>query len=224
MKTITGLRAQKRKEDRVNVYLDGEYAFSLHVSIAAGLKVGQLLSLEQCEKLEYQEAVYEGYEQALHFLTFRPRSRSEMERYLQGKGWPNEIIQDILAQLENAGWLDDASFSRFWVDSREDFRPRSRRALRVELRRKGVGDQVIEQALQGVDERESAYKAAWERAQKLSRFDRQTFRRRLGGFLQRRGFGYEVVKDTVERLWRECTSGHADARDGEIHFGPSAED
>ncbi len=224
MKTITGLRAQKRKEDRVNVYLDGEYAFSLHLSVAVGLKVGQPLSAEECERLEHQEAVYEGYEQALRFLTFRPRSRSEMEHYLQGKRWASEVIQDILAKLESAGWLDDASFSRFWVDNREDFRPRSRRALRVELRQKGVGDQTIEQALQGIDERESAYRAAWGQAQKLARFDRQTFRRRLGGFLQRRGFGYEVVKDTVERLWRECTGEHVDARDGDIYFGPSAED
>lgn len=224
MKEITALRAQKRREDRVNIYLDGEYAFSLQASLATRLKVGQLLSPEECERLEHEDAVHRGQEQALHFLAYRPRSRSEVERYLQGKEWPDEVIQHILAQLEEAGWLGDASFSRFWVDNREDFRPRSRRALQVELRQKGVSDQVIEQALQGIDERDSAYRAAWGRAQRLARFDRQTFYRRLGGFLQRRGFAYDIVKETVERLWRECTSHPSGARDGDVNFAPSSKD
>jgi len=224
MKTITDLRVQQRKKDRVNVYLEGMYAFSLHISIAEQLKLGQQLSPQECEALCRRDAIYKAYERALHYLSFRPRSRFEVNRYLGGKGIPGDVAREVVAKLEDARWLDDASFARFWVDNREDFKPRSRWALRTELRQKGVSDEIIEQALQDVNEEESVYRAALGRAQRLAHLDYQTFRRRLGGFLQRRGFGYSLVKDTVERLWRECASDQQEARGSSMDFGPSTKD
>lgn len=219
---ITGLRAQQRKTDRVNVYLDGKYAFSLHAPIAAQLRVGQELSEEECARLQRSDAVQRAYELVLRFLAYRPRSRAEMERYLQRKGIAEEMIPEVLGKVASSGWADDVSFAKFWVDNRQYFRPRSRQALRVELRRKGVDQAIVEDALQGVNEEESAYQAAAPRASKLAHLDRQTFRRRLGGFLQRRGFGYGVIKSTVERLWQEYAGDNA--RGSSINFGPSTKD
>jgi len=212
LKTITNLVPQQRKEDRLNVYLDGAFAFGLHASIAADLGVGQQLSPEECEELQSRDVEYRAYERALRFLSYRPRSRAEVERHLQSKGLADSAVAQVAARLQEEGWLSDPGFAEFWVDNREEFRPRSRWAMSQELRQKGVSDQVIEKALQGIDEADSAYRAAEGRAQRLARLDYQTFRRRLGGFLQRRGFGYDVIKDVVERLWRECASNREDAR------------
>ena len=212
LKTITDLIPQQRKEDRLNVYLDGAYAFGLHISIAADLRVGQQLAPEECEELQSRDAVYRAYERALRFLSYRPRSRAEVERHLQNKGLSETAAGQVVARLEGKGWLSDSSFAEFWVDNREAFRPRSRWAMSQELRQKGVSDQVIERALQDVDEAASAYRAAEGRAQRLARLDYQTFRRRLGGFLQRRGFRYDVIKDVVERLWQECAGNREGAR------------
>jgi regulatory protein len=99
--------------------------------------------------------------------------------------------------------LNDEEFARYWVENRERFRPRGRFALRYELRQKGIPDTAIEMALQTVDEADSAYRAAHDRAHRLGQLDRQAFRQRLVGFLRRRGFGYDVVKDAIDRLWRE---------------------
>ena len=224
MKTITGLRAQRRKEDRVNVYLDGEYAFSLHVSVANGLQVGQQLGDDQCERLRMEDAVPVATQRALRFLSYRPRSRAELERYLRDKEVAPEVIDTVISQLEAAGYVDDAAFAEFWVRNREDFRPKSVWVLRGELRNKGISDEVIDQAVESIDEEESAYKAAQSQAYRLANQEYQVFRRRLGGFLQRRGFNYSVVKQVVERLWSECSGDQQDARDNEMDFGPGAKD
>ena len=230
MATITGIRPQRRKEDRLNIYLDGAYAFSLHVSIANTLQVGQRLSEQEWAELKNLDAIRIAQEQAVHFLEYRPRSRSELEIHLRSKGFDEQAIQAVAHRFEELKWLDDKLFSQFWVANREDFRPRSRRVLRMELRHKGIDNETIESSLQEIDETASAHKAVQERARRLANLDYQTFRRRLGGFLQRRGFSYETIKSVVEQLWAEHHDNCADAYDKgapngvSITFGPSAKD
>jgi regulatory protein len=106
-------------------------------------------------------------------------------------------------RLERAGLLDDDAFARYWVENRERFRPRGLHALRYELRRKGIGDEVIERALASIDVSASAYRAAEAKARQLRHQDPVTFRRKLLDYLARRGFEYEVAQDATERHWTE---------------------
>lgn len=99
--------------------------------------------------------------------------------------------------------IDDVAFAAFWQDERDSFSPRSERLLRVELRYKGVNPEVIDEALDGIDDEESAYKAAQKRGRILAGEDYETFKRKLGAFLYRRGFSYDVVNRTTKRLWQE---------------------
>jgi regulatory protein len=200
---ITALRLQKKNQQRVNVYLDGKYAFGLQASVAASLKVGQRLSPEEVDQLQRRDAAEAAYDRALNYLSYRPRSRAEIETYLKRRRVPPITIQTVMGRLVRAGLLDDEAFAQYWVENREHFRPRGIRSLRFELRQKGVPDAVIDKAITSIDETESAYRAGRERARRLRRLDYQEFRRLLGGFLQRRGFGYDVVKVIVDRLWRE---------------------
>jgi regulatory protein len=203
LRKITALRLQKKNQQRVNVFLDGKYAFGLQAAVAAPLKVGQMLSPEETDQLQGRDAAEVAYDRALNFLSYRPRSRAEIEAYLKRRKVQSVTIQTVLDRLVGAGLLDDEAFAQYWVENREHFRPRGARSLRYELRRKGVPDAVIDQAIEDIDETESAYRAARERARRFRQVDYQVFRRRLGGFLQRRGFDYSVVKETVDRLWRE---------------------
>lgn len=200
---ITALRQQKKNRQRVSVYLDGDYAFGLQAIIAAPLRVGQTLSPEQMRQLLQSDSAEIAYERALGFLSYRPRSEAEVVAYLRRRKMPPEAIQAATERLLQAGLLDDEAFSKYWVENRETFRPRGARLLRYELRRKGVHDALIDQAVENLDETDSAYQAAHDRARRYAHLDRVSFRRRLGAFLQRRGFGYEAVKEAVERLWQE---------------------
>jgi regulatory protein len=202
LQKITALRMQK-KGRRVNVFLDGRYAFALQASVAARLAVGQTLSAEEIDALQERDETEVAYDRALNYLSYRPRSRAEVERYLQRRGVSPATIKALIERLLGSGLLDDEAFAEYWVENREQFRPRGPYALRSELRKRGVPDAVIEAAIDGVDERASAYRAAQARTHRLEHLDHQTFWRRLSGFLTRRGFGYETVKETVNRLWRE---------------------
>jgi regulatory protein len=197
---VTAIKVQKRNKDRVNIYLDGEYAFSLKMIVAASLKRGDYLSDEEIKGLQMQDSFQKAHDRALNFLAYRPRSSAEVSRYLKEKGVPLEVSEEVLQRLSAARLLDDVAFARYWVENRETFKPRGRRLLRQELRQKGVGDELIAEALSEVDEEESAYQAALKQASKYTRLDDGLFRQRMHNFLRRRGFTYEVIRETISRL------------------------
>lgn len=202
---ITALKYQKKNPNRISVYLDERFAFGLPAIVAANLKPGQVLSTAEIEALKEEGAVEGAYERVLDYLSYRPRSRAEVVAYLQKRDVSESQIEDIAERLERAGLLDDEAFTRFWVENRERFRPRGPRALRYELRGKGIADEIIEQFLGTIDVSASAYRAAEKRARQLSHLDRSTFRRKMVDYLARRGFEYEVARKVTEQHWIELT-------------------
>lgn len=208
---ISALKAQTKNKRRVNVYLDGAFAFGLADIVAATLHMGQVLSDDEIASLRRHDAEERAYDQALLFLSYRPRSSAEVSRHLAGKEVPEDLIGETLEHLVRAGLLDDGAFARYWVENRESFRPRGAAALRYELRLKGVGNEAIEAAVGAVDETDGAYQLALARAQRLESADRDTFRRKLGEFLRRRGFSYDVARETVDRLWRDRAARDTEA-------------
>ena len=211
--TITALHTQKRNPERVNVYLDGEYAFGLPAIVAAKLHVGQHLTDAEIEALRERDAVEKAYERALRFLSPRPRSTAEVRWHLQRKKVPSPVIDAVVERLTRAGLLDDTAFARYWVEQRETFRPRGAAALRHELLQKGVERDVIEGVLRDLDEVSSAYRAARRQVSRYHHLDRATFYRRMAGYLQRRGFRYEVIREVTTRVWRESHAGAEDIQD-----------
>ncbi len=204
---ITALRAQKRTRERVNVYLDEKYAFSLQAILAASLRVGQMLSPADIARLRERDSAESVYEKCLGYLSHRPRSQSEILQYLRRRQVPPETSSAVIARLVEAGLLDDQQFAAYWVENRESYRPRGIYSLRQELRSKGLSASAIDEAVQGVDEEKSALAAARGYARRLRQADRETFRRKLTGFLQRRGFKFETIRQTVECVWRETSMG-----------------
>lgn len=200
---VTKLKYQKKNRDRVNVYLDGRFAFGLPAIVAAKLQPGQHLSDFEIEGLQREGSTETFYSWALNFLSYRPRSRAEVSGRLQKRGASEEQIEAIVERLERAGFLDDEAFARYWVENRERFRPRGLRALRYELRNKGVRREIIEEAISDVDVSDGAYRAAEKKARRLSQADEQTFYRKLVAYLARRGFSYEVAREAARRHWAE---------------------
>ena len=202
---ITAIRTGRGRSKRVNVFLDGKFAFSLgaEVAVRESLQVDQELSTSQVETLARSDQFHRCLSAAVHYLSYRPRSESEIRERLQQRGFDGDSVEAVIARLKEQGLVDDVAFAQFWRDNRQSFRPRSRWLTRFELKKKGVAEDIIDQIVDAVDDADSAYRAALSKAQSLPLSDYQSFRRRLGEYLKRRGFGYEVINQTVGRMWQE---------------------
>jgi len=198
-KKITALKYQKHNSDRVNVYVDGRFAFGLAAIVAARLQVGQELGDEEIDQLQGKDESERAYERALNFISYRPRSKAEIRRNLRGK-CDSEVIDAVVERLARAGLVGDAEFARYWVENRLHFRPRGVRALRYELRQKGIDNSVIDDVLMDVDEESAARQVAESALPRFRRLQPSDFRRRLGSYLTRRGFPYQVIRPLVEEL------------------------
>ncbi len=168
--------------------------------MAASLSRGDTLSDEEIEELLLQDSIQTAFDKTLKYLAYRPRSSAEIKRYLRGKGVDREVSERVLDRLRSVGLLDDLAFARYWVENRESFKPRGRRLLGQELRAKGIDQGLIQEVLSDVDEGRSAYQAALQRATRYGRLDDEAFREKMYGFLRRRGFDYEVTRETIARL------------------------
>ena len=209
MSRITDLRTGKGREKRINIYLDGRFAFSLGAEVAAkeNLQVGQDLSVDQIESLTGGDQLQRCLEAAYRYLGYRPRSESELRERMQRRGFVAETVDAAITRLKEQHLLDDEAFAQFWRENRESFGPRSQWLTGLELKRMGVMNGVIEQAVAGMDDEENAYRAALQKTRHWTPADYQSFRRRLGDYLRRRGFKYEVINHTVERIWQERGNG-----------------
>jgi len=205
MSKITALKAGKTREKRINVFLDGQPALNLlaEVALKEGLKVGQDLSEGRLETLAGNDRCQSSLNAAIRLLGYRPRSEAEIRQRLLKRGYDSAATEKALSRLKEQGLIDDTAFARFWKDNRESFSPRSRRMTSLELRRKGLPVDVIETVIREIDESDSAYRAALGKARRLPLTDYRLFRRRLGAYLVRRGFGYEIIDEAVARIWKE---------------------
>ena len=205
MSKITALRVGRGRGKRVNVFLDGKFAFSLEAEVAVkeGLQIGQELSADEIGAITRSDYFHRCLNVAARYLSYRPRSEFELRERLHQRGFNGNSIEAVLTKLKEQGLVDDVAFAQFWRDNRESFSPRSQWLTKLELRRKGVASDIIDQVVDAIDDDDSAYRAAQSKARNLPLSDYQLFQRRLGGYLKRRGFGYRVISHTVERLWQE---------------------
>jgi regulatory protein len=204
---ITALKLQKHNHQRINVYLDGEFAFGVSRIVAAWLEVGQELSDEKISQLQAEDNQEVAYQRALKFIGYRVRSEAEVRDKLAKSDYSDDIIEKVIQHLGRVGILDDKRFAEAWVENRVEFRPRSRRALSFELRQKGISDNVIEETLANTPEDEQlAYLAASKQSRKYRNLEWPDFRRKLSGYLARRGFSYYTIAPVMDRVWAELRS------------------
>ncbi len=218
MKKITAISVQKKSPNRVNIHLDGEFAFGMERITAAWLKIGDELSEEKIARLLSEDARERAYQQAMLFLSYRARSEKEIRQNLQKHEIPEDVIEETIERLRSAGLVDDNDFAQIWVENRSTFRPRSRHALAMELRQKGLDDETVRSAVSGVDEETLAYEAAQKRLGRLKGLEWNDFRKKLSEYLARRGFPYSIIASVVTRAWSETHT------DGEQKYFDENED
>lgn len=211
---ITRLVVQQNDPNRVNVWLDGEFAFGVMLDAAVLLSVGQVLTDAKIAELIAEDRDEMIFRKAVRYLDYRPRSEKEIRKKLSGLDCSETEIGKVLDRLREIHLVDDEDFAERWVDERSSSKPRSRRMLQYELRKKGIPEEMIQTALENVDDSRSAFELARGRMARWEGLEYRDFKKKLGSFLAGKGYSWDTVSRTADRIWREMTHTGTDS-DGE---------
>lgn len=203
MYEITAIKVQKHNHQRVNIYLNGEYAFGLARIVSAWLQVGQKISDEKITDLQAEDEIETAYQMALKLFNYRDRSEHEVRKKLVDHKIDEDTITAVIQRLHKSEIINDSRFAAQWVANRTEFRPRSQRALRYELKHKGVSEEIISNILEMVDDEKACYDAAQKQWRKYKGLEWNDFRKRMVAFLSRRGFHYRLANQITERIFKE---------------------
>jgi regulatory protein len=201
---ITAIEPQRLHPERVNVHVDGAFRLGLSAELVLGerLRVGDEVDDARLAELEAKDRTWKARDAALSLLSYRARTSVELKRRLKRKGFDEEVAAAAVERLDRLGVVDDAAFAESFVRDRVRLRPHGVRRLGQELRAKGVDDDTARAAIEEVMEREGATdlhlaRAAAARWTPRAGEDPDRARRRLQGFLARRGFGGDAVRAVV---------------------------
>ena len=204
---ITDIKRQKRRKNRVSIYLDGKYTFSLDndTIVRANIYTGDEITEEDKNKLIEKDAFSRARDYAYYFVSYRDRSEYEIKKRLFEKEFQPAVVNEVLSLLRSQGIVDDRSFVNKWVDNVILSRPMGRMRVTHELRAKRVRDDIIEEVCQeklDLDkEVELARKAAEKKMKVLKSYAQDVARRRLNTFLVNRGFNFEIIRDLIKEYF-----------------------
>lgn len=207
MGIITALEPQKRKKNRLNIFVDGEFAVGLSRDIVfkESLEVGEEISPQKLEQLIKENELDKILVKVYRFLSYRPRSEKEIRDYLAKKKTSPLLTSLVIRTLEEQKYLDDREFTQWWVDQRIKFRPVGERVLKAELSQKGISKEIVEEVvscqLSVTSSRDLALKAAKKKLHRCKGLDQTEFRRKMGAFLARRGFDWETIREVTEKIF-----------------------
>lgn len=209
MPIITSIKPQKRKADQFNIFLDGKFAFSLPAVALAkeSLRENQEISQDQMNALIKEGEFSSIFDKVLKFLSFRPRSEFEVKQYLVRKGVGEETIKFVLEKLKKLKFLDDRAFTKWWIEQRSAVKPEGGRLVKMELKIKGIPSELIDEFLseQRSAENEAvlAEKLALKKWEKIKDLPACEVKRKLFLTLSQRGFSFEVIGETVDKLLKK---------------------
>jgi regulatory protein len=215
MATITRIEPQKRRPNRRNVFIDGELAFGCNVNVVARFRLRQGMAIDGSlrRRIEDGEVRQEAFDEAMKLIRRRMHSEREVRLKLAGREYGSRVIEAVVANLKRLGYVNDEKFAAQRAAGSARVKKLGRARAVQELRKAGIAPALAERSAREVykevDSRQSALELARTRARSMSRLDRVTARRRLAGFLQRRGFDYETVQYAVQQALeaRPGTSG-----------------
>jgi regulatory protein len=203
MPVITSIKQQKNK-NRVNVYLDDKFGFGIDLDnfVLFYLKVNQELTEKEVEEIVKKAEFQKTLDKLLRFATVRPRSEKEVKDYFRRKKTHESLHDELFKKLRHLELLDDEKFAKWWIEQRQNFKPKPKRILQQELRIKGIGKEIIENILgeEEVDEEKMARELLEKKAYKWKNLPTREAHQKMSQYLLGKGFGWEVIKKIVKNI------------------------
>lgn len=199
---ITRIEPQNNSE-RVNVYIDGEFAFGLmrEILYKYGLSEDMEVDREFIDEVLLEEEWLKAKDKALKFLSYRQRSQKEIEDKLKKEGFNDEIIEKTVDFLKSYNLIDDIAFAKNFMMDKSNINKYGPERIRYELYMRGISKDIIDEVLEGYgDEYSIALDLAKKKIKSYKGNDRNAIYRKLGCFLQSRGFSYECISRILREL------------------------
>ena len=210
---VTKVERQKKNPSRISLHIDNEYAIGVHkeVLLRSGLRVGDTVTEKTLTELKRNEGLHHAQEAALRLLSYRARSKRELQERLKRKGITSVDADEVLDTLERSGLLNDFEFARSFAHDKLLKKPMGKTMLKQQLRLKGISKELIEQVLSEAYKSNPEDKYAFELALKRIKRSQSSFtkldplkkKKRLSDYLIRRGFDWDTVAKAVNRVLGE---------------------
>lgn len=205
MPVITKITQQKRDPERFNIFLDKEYAFSVHESVLVKFALTKGMTLEDwsISDMVYEDEIEKAFNRALHYLGFRMRSEHEVKQKLLESGYGEAVVLEAIVKLRRLGFLNDENFSKALFETQKKTSGQGPRAIRQKLEQKGIGKELQEQILNNysADEQvEVARRMAEKEARKNRTESPGQKERRIQNALLRKGYSYEIIKEAMASI------------------------
>ncbi|CAM3361076.1 RecX family transcriptional regulator [Marinicrinis lubricantis] len=205
---ITSIQQQKNNPHRFNIYIQNEYAFSVHedVMVKHRLLKGQVLDEQKIVYISQEEELHAAYAAAVRYLGRRPRTRHEISVKLADLGYEPEQIQWVTDRLTEQRWIDDLDFAQRFAADKIRLQKKGTKWIQFELKKKGISPQLIDEALRQVSKKDELEQAVSVGLKKWKQFDGKPLPERKAKtiqYLMRRGYPGEISRMALQRLMDE---------------------
>ncbi|MCZ6679139.1 MAG: regulatory protein RecX [Candidatus Poribacteria bacterium] len=206
-KRITDIQLEGKHSSRRTLFLDGERFRDVEPSLITkfGLRIGLEIEEAVLQKLIAADEGMRAKNYAFDLLLSQSYSKQQMSDQLERKGFGYRAIDTALEGLEQLGYIKDEKYAKNWVNRRQRSKPRSKKMLQHELTSKGIDKTTVDRVLEEIgseQETELALQLAQKQVSRYRSLPTHVAKRRLHGFLQRRGFDYETIQRTIEQVLR----------------------
>lgn len=195
---ITKVAPAAKTPGRYNIFVDGQYSFSLDELqlVQAGLHSGLDIDDEQLAKFRNESEFGKNYIRAIDLISRRLRSEKEIRDYARRKSWTTDNTERVIERLKARGYLNDKVFAESFVRARQNAGKYSRRRIELDLRRKGIADSIVKEVLHDeVSDTDALRKLI---AKRVKRYDDPT---KLKAYLLRAGFNYDDINREIDAYY-----------------------
>lgn len=205
MPEITSIERQKKRDSRVNIFVDGTFFVGLTDSQLIDFNIyrGKKIPQEELDKIKYQSSYGKIKDKAMSLISIRPRSKKELKDKLILKKYELNQIDKVIRELEKEKLLDDKIFAKQWVYHRTEFSGLGKRRIELELFKKGVDQNIAKKEVLKIADSQQFDKAFSLASKKYSLIkdeDKYKKREKLSAFLARKGYSWDIIKKVLDKF------------------------
>ena len=199
MGEITSITPQKKDKTRCNIEIDGKFycGMKLDTVIANGLKAGMSVDVAELSRLQLESEKLTALDKALKHISVSMKTEKELRIFLKQKGYLEDVCNYVLEKMRSYGYVDDETYAASYTEGAS--KRKGSRLIQLELRQKGVEEEIIHSVLSTLDDETESAKRCLEKYLRGKPLDDATLKKAYRNLLSK-GFDYDTCRQAIESL------------------------